>query len=408
MIRRLVFLAGGLAVSAASASNGPFETRDVEAVRQIIDAIYRLDYEKARAMCSRLHATSPEDPLPDVFRARTVWQQEISRHQALGLARFGAKDFFAENQAKKYNLEPDKAVEAEFLELSQRAIEKAKSQVRADSRNLRAWFLLGLAYQNLATFNASFRGGWREAFLAGENTRRAHKRVFLRYPDFADCLLSQAVYDYVAGSVNWFYKMWGFVLGIRGDQQRGLSNMERAANESVFSRPDARTMLVLIYTRENRYEDALRVLGDLSKEYPENCLIPMDAAVLTLQLGRTDEAIATYAGLVERVRKQPVQTACPQPSRILNRLGIAYRWKGDLTAALTTFDRAVSVTGDVSGRTRAQLERGKTLDLMGRRAEAVQQYELVRAQPDTEGSAEEVELYLKKPYRETGPRPRSD
>ncbi|MDX2154063.1 MAG: hypothetical protein SFV54_25210, partial [Bryobacteraceae bacterium] len=344
MIRAALFtLVCAAALSAAS--NGPFSETDVKNARAIIDAIYRVQYQKAIGLCRSLAAAAPDDPLPDVFLARTLWQQEISAKQALALSRFGAKDFFVEQQSIRYKLEPDREIEKEFDAITDKAIEKAKKRVLANPNDHRSWFLMGLAYQNLATFKASFQGGWRQAFLAGENTRRAHQRVLARYPDFADAMLSLGVYDHVAGSVNWFYKAWGLILGIHGDKKRGIQRIETAARESAFLGPDARTMLVLIYSREQRYRDALDTLNALHQQYPENCLIPIDQATLLIELNRPAEAIARYRALLTSLNTRNGARGCPGPNLVLRHLGMAQRWSGDLPASLETLTQAVAAPG---------------------------------------------------------------
>ena len=161
----------------AASGAGPLSPGDTAAVRTIIDSLYRLRYDKAIAVCRDLASKAPSDPLPDVFTARVLWQRELSRKQALALTRFAARDFFIEGSSTAQRVEPDPEAEREFQAATRQAIDKAKAQVRQNEADLRAWFLMGLAHQNMAAFAVAFRGGWREAFLSGENTRRAHKRV---------------------------------------------------------------------------------------------------------------------------------------------------------------------------------------------------------------------------------------
>ena len=51
-------------------------------------------------------------------------------------------------------------------------------------------------------------------------------------------------------------------------------------------------------------------------------------------------------------------------------------------------------------RVAALLELGKTLDLAGRRAEAVEQYRLVQQAADYDNAHREAAQYLNRPYRE--------
>ena len=382
-----------------AASPGPFTADEIKSMRAIMDAIYRINYRASAELCRQIIAKSPDDPLGYVFMARTLWQEELSRNQALALNRFAAPDFFVEKQTVKYKLQPNPKTEAEFSRVTQAAIDKGRERITAAPEDLRAWFLLGLAYQNLATFNASLQGSWRKAFFAGENTRRAHQRVHVRYPDFADALVSLGVYEYVAGSVNWFYRLWGSMLGISGDRKRGLANLERAAREGSFLAGDAKSMLVLFHTRERNYQPALKLLAELHRDYPENYFAPMDEGTLALRMNHPAHAISIYTKLLEQVR---AGTTGPgfEAATALNQLGIAHRMKGDLTAAAGVFEQVLS-SASASPRARAiaHLELGKTLDLQGRRADAVRHYQQAITLEDVMGSREEAGNLMQSPYR---------
>ncbi|MCW5983428.1 MAG: hypothetical protein KIT09_35375 [Bryobacteraceae bacterium] len=383
------------------AAAGPFQDQEIKVMREVMDAIYRTDYVRSERLSRQLMADAPDDPIGYVFLARTIWQQELSRTQALALNRFAAPDFFVEKQMRKYKLQPDPKAEVEFDRISQQAIAKARERLKTAPDDLRTWFLLGLAHQNVATFNASLEGSWKKAFFAGESTRRAHERVHVRYPDFADALVSLGVYEYVAGSVNWFYRLWGALLGIHGDQQRGLANLEKAARESAFLGGDAQSMLVLLHARERKYQLAFDVLAELRREYPENYFVPMDQGTLALKMNQTGVAVAIYRELLDRVEKQPGSGSGFEPAAILNQLGIAHRMGGELSASRETLERALSSPASSErARAVAHLELGKTLDLDGRREEAVAHYRQVKAAMDVVGSLEEAERLLERPYRE--------
>jgi tetratricopeptide (TPR) repeat protein len=398
-IARPVFASLLLACSGAAAGIGPLSDDDAAAIETIMDSLYRMRFDRALEMCHQLAAKSPQDPMPDVFLARTIWQRELSGKQALALTRFAAHDFFREGDTRKHRVEPDPNVERQFKSITRRAVERTKASVRQNPGDLRAWFLMGLAYQNISAFSVAFRGGWREAFLSGESTRRAHKRVSAHYPDFADSLLSLAVYDYVVANVNWFYRVLGAVVGIRGSESRGVANMQKAAAEGVLFRADARTMLILIYTRKRMFHEAANLLDALRRQYPENCLIPMDQGTLALELRHYSEAVGHYTAVLKAAESKLYDaTVCPEPAVVLQRIGIAHNASGDRTAAIRSFQKALAVRGAPHTKTLARLDLARTLDLAGRREEAIQQYLMIQNAEDAGGSRALATAYLKKPY----------
>ena len=60
-------------------------------------------------------------------------------------------------------------------------------------------------------------------------------------------------------------RMMAYIAGFGGGREEGLAMMEAAASHSSDAQTDARFALVIIYNRERRYTDALRVLGDLER-----------------------------------------------------------------------------------------------------------------------------------------------
>ena len=262
--------------------------------------------------------------------------------------------------------------------------------------------MLGLAYQNQVTFDASLKGSWWSAFRAGTKTRRYHREVFEANPDFADPLLALGVYDYVAGSVPWSVRWLAFLLGHHGDRERGKEELETAARKALLVKEDAQVVLILIYAREreNAYEKAFAKLTALGEQYPENYLFQLDRASVALKIKQPAQAIDILNGVLDRIRRAQYGYERIEPAVIYNQLGLASRESNDLAVAgkwfRTTLDEKSS---SPRSATLARLELGKTLDLLGRREEALEQYRIVRDGADIAGSRKEASQYLESPYR---------
>lgn len=396
----IAFILWMTALGLPGQSAGPLTERDIAVLTGSTEAIFRLDYGAAFAMAADAARVDPEDPLPDVIRARTLWQQEMTRTGAIELARFAAEDFFVEKLDSKHRIDPDPAAEADFHATTDRAIEKALAQLSQSPRDARLRFLLGMAHRAKATYHATFRGGWWSAFRAGDAARKAHQVVAEAYPDFADAQLSLGVYDYVAGSVHWFHRLCGRLLGIRGNRQRGLRVLERVAAESLFSRQDAQVMLVLLYTREGRYRDAFPLLAQLRRQYPRNCRVPLDEATLMLYMNQPEDAIALYEGSLKEARREPREGVCPSAVLLQTRIGVAHHLAGRLPSARDTLREAMTGAGSLAERLRARLELAKVLDLMDLREEAVLHYAMVAKESPRAADRDEAARYRNQPYRE--------
>jgi tetratricopeptide (TPR) repeat protein len=371
-----------------------FPPAQLARIREGLHAIYSLEHARAAAIFERMIEESPGDPAGYAYLAMTLWLRELSARQELSIDRFAASDFFAETPRQLAEIDPP--VEARFRRLSEQAVEKARQ--RPDSNtNL---FLLGLACQNLACWEAALKRNWWAAFRFGVRTYGYNQELLRRDPQFVDARLATGVYNYAAGSLGWSVRWLALLMGYRGSRARGRQELETVARQGLLAADDARVILVLIYTRERNYQRAYTCLEELLHKYPRNYLAHLDMAGLALRMRRPLEAIAIYRDILrKRDAREPNYQELERAS-LSNRLGVAFRSSGDLPASAEWFRRALAET-PVSARAAAlaHLELGKTLDAMGRRADAQAEYRLAAAAPDVAGSRQEAQQRLRKPYR---------
>jgi tetratricopeptide (TPR) repeat protein len=177
-------------------------------------------------------------------------------------------------------------------------------------------------------------------------------------------------YRYIVSVMSLPLRLTAYVAGFGGGKERGLELIEQAAARGGEARTDARFALVLLYNREQRYADALRVLADLQREFPRNRILWLEAGATSLRAGRADEAERQLASGLRmfaadaRTRMYGEEALWLQKRGAalvaLNRLDEAER---DLTRGLTLESRQW-----VSGRTQTEL--GRIADLRGNRAAA--------------------------------------
>jgi len=315
----------------------------------------------------------------------------------MSIDRFAAADFFAE--LPKHTLQVEPQVEQEFRNASQEAIVRAEARLKKDPRDPEARYLLGLAHQNLTSFEASLKQGWKAAFSHGRATYTNHSALLDEHPEFHDARLATGVYNYVLGSLNWFYKFVVFLLGQHGSKEQGKKDLSVAAEKGVLAEDDARLMLVLIHTREKDYARAVELLAQVYKKYPQNYLLPLDMGGLALLQKQPDRAIEIYQEVLKKQEAGSPRFNQLEAGSIQNRLAVAFREKRDFAGSLGWSEKAIA-DKQSSGRTRtlAHLEMAKTLDLMGRRPEARKHYEIVAAAEDVAGSRLEAQELIKKAF----------
>lgn len=370
----------------------------VQKIRQGLGYVYGLDYPKAVATFQGMISADPEDPAGYAYLAMVYWTQELGRRQELTLGRFAASDFFSDSP--RYEIVSEPEADARFYEVSEQAVEKARARLRNNPSDKAALFIIGVAFQTMASFEATIKRHWWAAFRDSSHTYRYHRELLQLEPNFTDAMLSMGIFNYVAGSLDWKTKWVSLLMGYRGSKERGKEQLWTTANSGVLMADAARISLALIYTREKEYKQGLELLTGLHNRFPQNYLLHLDMGGLALAMGNAQRAIEIYNDILKRRQERNSKYAEVNAGLLYNRLGVAHRTRKDYTVAVQWFGRTItSAPANSQAWVVARLELGKTLDLLGRRGEAVNYYRQVAGAQDFGGSQKEARELLAQPFR---------
>ena len=388
----------GLPAGAGSAQTSLFPPEQLARIQSGVAAVYNLEHDRGIATYQAMIRDSPNDPTGYVYLARTYWLKELVAKQELSIDRFAASDFFAETP--KYRPQVDPQAEDRFRRTSEQGIGKARSRLEKNPNDLTALFLLGLAYQDLASFEASLKRSWWASFRMGSKAHKYHQRLLRENPSYYDAYLSSGVFQYVTASIPWSIKWLSFLLGYRGSKERGKEELRKTAEKALLAGDDARVILTLIYTREKNFQSAFDEMSILLKRYPKNYLVHLDMGGIALLTKRPDAAITIYQDILRKVEEEQHSYDKLERATVQNRLGVAFRHKGELETSAGWFHKVLEgpATSSLAG-TVARLELGKTHDLMGRRTQARRQYQAVLAAEDFAGSRDEARRLLGRSYQ---------
>jgi tetratricopeptide (TPR) repeat protein len=150
-----------------------------------------------------------------------------------------------------------------------------------------------------------------------------------------------------------------YVAGFGGGRERGIQILQETAAHGGDNRTDAMFALVLVYNREKRYDDALRVLQELRAMYPRNRLVLLEAGSTALRAGRPEQAEAV---LTEGIGMLAATTGAKIPGEEAlwrYKRGAARAALGRAEAARDDLQRATSSDTQawVRGRARVELAR---------------------------------------------------
>jgi len=239
------------------------------------EALYNLDYDGARRHFQKMVELAPEDPAGAQCLASSLWLQQLNESYEL-------KGTLYSGDSKDKS---DRRQTDEFRKWIRQAKTLSEARLKKDPRNVDALYYLGAAEGLEAAYTAQVEKKYVAALRAGTSAVDHHREVIKLAPGYHDAELTIGLHNYIVGSLSLPLKMIAGTMGVRGSKKRGLETLERVTVEGKWARDLARILLVDLYKREKRYDDAVKMAQQLSEKYPRNYLYKLQMAdALTSQI----------------------------------------------------------------------------------------------------------------------------
>ena len=261
--------------------------QDATQVRlKALDLAYNLDREEAIGLLRQAATLAPSDAAPRRTLASVLWLQMLFSRGAVTVDHY-LGSFTRTQVALK---QPPAALAEEFTRLTAEAVTLAQKRIAANPRDTQAHYDLGAAYGLQASYIATVEGRLMAGFRAARQCFNEHERVLELDPSRNDAALVVGTYRYLVATLPMHMRMLAYVAGFGGGKEKGIALLERAAAGGGEARTDAMFALVLVYNRERRYDDAIRVLRRLRELYPRNRLVVLEQGSTWLRAGRGADA----------------------------------------------------------------------------------------------------------------------
>lgn len=408
------------AVDNSTAAATSFDQKRFDELRaQGFESLYNLDYETARRRFKEITRLFPEHPAGPQFLAATLWLQTLNESRRLQASLYNTEAFYAKGEEKV-----DPKILGEFRELTRQAKQLAEARLKRNPKDVEALYYLGATEGLKAAFAGAVERSFYSAWRNGQEAMDRHKDVIELDPNFHDAEITIGMYHYVAATMPLPFKLGGALIGVRGSKKRGLETLQRVATQGRWAQDDAKVLLIALYKREGRFNDALTLARELAAKYPRNYLFKLEAADALVSLAATErasnqqaaaqgerEAFQIFEELLQPERtaamRRGAQTAAAaQSSRPLDQIYFSY---GQALFTAGQFERAAkeylagaNAPGAEAGlATFARLRAAQALDLAGKREEALAQYKAVLARPNVYDSHEEAKRGLREPFKKT-------
>jgi tetratricopeptide (TPR) repeat protein len=345
-------LAVALGASVRVPAAGQDAPRDLRA--RAFDLAYNLDHDEAMALLRAGVEQAPDDPAAHRGLAAVLWLNILFSRGAVTVDHYLGS--FSRTQVELGK--PPPALDAAFRAHVARAVDLAERRVAAAPKDPQARYDLGAAVGLRASYVATVEGRLLAGFKGARRAFDEHERVLDLDPSRKDAGLVVGTYRYVVSTLSLPMRLMAYVAGFGGGRDRGIRMLEEAAAYPGESRTDALFALILVYNRERRYDDALRVLGQLRQAYPRNRLVVLEQGATALRaarFGQADALLGEGLGMLARDSrvKMPGEEALWRYKRGTARAGLG---RADALDDLT-FATAAEAQAWVRGRAHTELAR---------------------------------------------------
>jgi tetratricopeptide (TPR) repeat protein len=375
--------------------------------RSGLDALYNIDYDKAERDFKEIVKLLPNHPGGYQLLAARLWIKTLYESRRLQSSLYNSESFYASGDDKV-----DPKIITEFRNLTREARRLAEAKLKQEPKNVEALDFLANTEGLKASFAEAVERRHFAALRNGNDAVDHHRQVLKLDPKYVDAQITIGLYEYVVGSLPLPIKILAGATGYRGSKKRGLAMLEQVAKEGRWAQDDAKSVLILLYTREKRYDDVLKLTRELSAKYPRNYLLRLETADALVALAGVKRKQKDLMGAVqsekeaftvfdELLRDRNVRdTAAGALDLIHFKYGEVLLVAGYHDRAAKEFLAATKVDRAEPGLvTMAHLYAARAYDVGGKRDEALAHYKTVLARPNIYDAHDEAKRGLQKAYR---------
>jgi tetratricopeptide (TPR) repeat protein len=398
-------------VTAQTAGDGWVSEKDrpqFESLRKSgIEALYNLDYDKAQKDFQEIVRLYPNHPAGPQLLAARVWIKTLYETRRLQASLYSSESFYSSGDDKV-----DPKVVTEFRNLSREAKRLAEARLKLNPKDLEALYWLGAVEGLKASFEEAVQRSHFAALRDGSDSVDHHRELLKLDPNYIDAGITLGLYEYAVASLPLPIKIIAGITGFRGSKKKGLAMIERVAKEGNWSRDDAKTLLIVLYTREKRYPEVLVHARDLMAKYPRNYLFRLEAAdalVSQAEVERKNKNIEAavkaereaFAIFEDLLHDHSVRDTVSRALDLVHfKYGEVLLTAGEGERAAREFLAATKVEhAEPTLVTMAHLYAARAFDLAGKREDALSQYREVLTRPDIYAAHEEAKKGLREPYK---------
>jgi hypothetical protein len=399
VVQSLLFLAlcasclsasGQKAAAPASLRTAPHDPQTDAA----FEDFFNMQYERATQEFEKILDKHPNDPFAVNHLLTTILMRDLYDTGAMNTGDYANDSFIGRSPRPT-----DQKIKDRIKELAHRAQDLEEQELKANPKDVDALYCRGVTRAQFAVYTGLVERAWFSALRNAVGARHDHEHVLEIAPNYIDAKMVVGTHNYVVGNLPWSVKMAAALAGLSGSKEKGLEYLREVAKSDGENSPDSKVVLSLFLRREQKYDEALGYMQDLSAKYPRNHLFTTEVANLLRASGRLDEAEAVYRKIWQNGREGKYGNLHYEMAAW--GLGELLRSKKDPAGAAAAYELVNEAPNpDPDVLQKANLAAGEMYDLLQKRDLAMKSYQTVLAGNANTGPADQARRYLKDAYRE--------
>jgi tetratricopeptide (TPR) repeat protein len=274
-----LLLAAALTVTAAIQVATPSPVPGEQQLETAFHRMYELRFDDARGEIASYRHDHPNDALGAAAEAASYLFEQFNGQGVLTSAFFLDDDRFLGG----IQGQPDPQLSAAFLTANVSARSMARERLKSNPDDPDGLFALTLADGMQGDFEALIRKRQLAALSLIRDAEKGATRLLALRPNAQDAYVALGAANYIIGCLPGYKRFLLWFGGVRGDRQRGMDQLQMAAERGHYLRPYAQALLALAAEREGRFDLALTLFSQLARDFPAN---PVFASELALARSR--------------------------------------------------------------------------------------------------------------------------
>lgn len=239
-------------------------------------SLYELNFKAGREQFLSYEKLQPADPMGKAAEAASYLYEQFD---AKGIF---TSEFFLSDEKFLGGAQgsPSENRNDAFLAANHIAREMAMARLKADPRDRQGLLVLTMTDGMEADYDALIVKKQMAGLGLTKQADAEAAKLLAVDPTAEDAYMALGAANYIIGCLPGYKRAFLWFGGVHGDRDRGMEELQRAADHGHYLQPFAKAWLALACEREHQLDRARQLLSELLAEFPANPRLTHELALL--------------------------------------------------------------------------------------------------------------------------------